>query len=310
MWGYRRLQRRRQADRAALGPLGIMQTSDEATVRRRRIPLLFYLTGLTILLIGSARPEMMLDLPRISGTVVLAFDISSSMTADDLDPTRIEAAKEAARAFVLNQPPTIDLSVVAFSNGGLVVQPPTRDQTAVLAAIDRLSPQGNTSLGQGIFTALNAIADEPLTIDPEAMTADIPPPELSSYSSAVVILLTDGENTAQPDPLEIAQLAAETGVRIYPVGIGSEEGSVIEVEGFQILTQLDPTNLEAIANLTNGEYFQAADADALQEIYKNIDLQLTIEGEKMEVTAVFAGISLLFFLAGGLLSMIWFNRIP
>ncbi len=123
-------------------------------------------------------------------------------------------------------------------------------------------------------------------------------------------MLTDGENTAPPDPLEIAQLAAEAGVRIYPVGIGSEEGAVLEIEGFNILSQLDEATLQEIASVTNGFYYHAEDEETLQEIYENIDLQLTIKGEKTEVTSIVAGISLLFFLAGGALSLLWFGRVP
>jgi len=249
---------------------------------------------------------MVVDLPHVEGTVILAFDVSSSMTADDLAPTRIEAAKAAARAFVENQPQTIKIGVVAFSNGGLVVQQPTNDQAAILEAIDRLSPDGGTVLGQGIFTSLNAIAGQALAID-EVSLEDL---QLEDYSSAVVLLLTDGEDTGGQDPLEIAQLAAEAGVRIYPIGIGTAEGTVVQLEGFNILTQLNEPALQEIASLTNGLYYQAEDEEALQEVYQNVDLQLTIEGEKSEVTSLVTGFSLLFLLVGGLLSLFWFGRAP
>jgi Ca-activated chloride channel family protein len=110
--------------------------------------------------------------------------------------------------------------------------------------------------------------------------------------------------------LEIAQVAAEAGVRIYPVGVGSPEGTIIEIEGFNILTQLNEGILQEIASLTNGFYYHAEDKDSLQEIYKNIDLQLTIKGEKSEITSVVAGISLLLLLIGGALSLLWFGRLP
>jgi len=238
--------------------------------------------------------------------VILAFDISNSMNADDLEPTRIEAAKAAARTFVENQPRTVQIGVVAFSNGGLVVQQPTDDQAAILAAIDRLSPQGGTVLGQGIFTSLNAIAGKALAIDDTSSEAL----QVEDYSSAVILLLTDGEDTGGQDPLEIAQVAAEAGVRIYPIGIGTAEGTVLELDGFNILTQLNEPILQEIASLTNGQYYRAEDEEALQEIYQNVDLQLTIEGEKSEVTAIVSGLSLLFLLIGGGLSLIWFGRAP
>jgi Ca-activated chloride channel family protein len=304
------LHRRRQAA-TGLGPLGIVQSSSGHEIGvHRHVPPTFFLLGLTLLLFGLARPEMIVSLPRVEGTAILAFDISNSMAADDLEPTRIEAAKAAARAFVENQPPTILIGVVAFSNGGLVVQTPTDDQAAVLATIDRLSPQGGTSLGQGIFTSLNAIAGEAITIDETSLEDGAQSIQIEDYSSAVVVLLTDGENTEPPDPLEIAQVAAEAGVRIYPVGIGSLEGTVVEVDGFSILTQLDEMTLQQIASLTNGVYHHAEDEESLQEIYQNIDLQLTINEEKMEVTSIVAGISMLLLLTGGLLSLFWFGRVP
>jgi Ca-activated chloride channel family protein len=277
---------------------------------RRHIPPAVFLGGLTLLLVALARPEVTVTLPRVEGTVVLAIDVSGSMNADDLEPTRMEAAKVAARTFVENQPRTVLVGVVAFSGGGLVVQPPTDDQAAVLATIDRLSPEGGTSLGQGIFTSLSAIAGEPLAINEADLEEGPVTTEIGYYPSAVIVVLTDGENTAPPEPLEIAQLAADAGVRIFPVGVGSRDGTVVEIEGFSIVSQLHEEPLREIAGVTNGAYFSAQDAETLQEIYENIDLQLTVRGEQMEVTAIVAGTSTLLFLLGGALSLVWFGRVP
>lgn len=313
---YVRLVRQRQTAVNALGPFGIVQNQ---TGRRagwqRHIPFALFAAGLTILLFSLSRPELPIRLPRIEGTVILAFDVSNSMLADDLEPTRLDAAKAAARTFVENQPSTIQIGVVAFGNAGLVVQPPTDAQPDILAAIDRLSPQGGTSLGQGIFTSLTAIVGEPIVIDESALVEDVlpedlPPLALGDHPSAVIVLLTDGENMSAPDPLAVAQLAANAGVRIYPVGIGSAEGAVLEIDGFYVVTRLDETGLEEIASLTNGRYYQAGDEEALQEIYRNIDLQLTIRGEKMEITSLLAGLGAFILLIGGVLSMAWFGRLP
>lgn len=311
IWLYFRLQQKRQQARAALGPLGVVQNSSGSELgKRRHIPALLFLTGLTILFLGFARPEMVVNLPRVEGTAILAFDVSKSMAADDMEPTRIEAAKSAARTFVDNQPSTIRIGVVSFSNGGFVVQQPTDDRAAVLTSIERLSPQTGTSLGQGIFTSLNAIAGEAIAIDPASIEGEAQSIQIGYYPSAVVLLLTDGENTGPPDPLEIAQVAAEAGVRIYPVGIGSLEGTVIQIDGFNVLTQLNETTLQDIAKLTNGNYYHAEDEESLQEIYENVDLRLTINPEKTEITAVIAGISLFFLIIGGALSLLWFGRVP
>lgn len=311
MMAYRRALRRRQKAADDLGPLGMMQTSSGGNIRRwRHIPPVFFTIGLALILFGLARPEMYVDLPKVHGTVILAFDVSQSMDAEDMEPTRMEAAKEAARIFVENQPSTIDIGVVAFSNGGLVVQTPTDDQVLVLDTINRLTPQGGTSLGQGIFTSLNAIVGEAIPIDPETLEEGAPPPPIGNYPSAVVLLLTDGENTQRPNPVEIANLAGGAGVRIFPVGIGSASGAVLEIDGYNVVTALNEPVLQEIANLTNGEYYHAEDAESLRDIYQNVDLRLSLEGEKMEVTAIFAGLSLLFFLIGGGLSLLWFGRMP
>ncbi|MGD2157235.1 MAG: VWA domain-containing protein [Anaerolineales bacterium] len=307
---YIRLLRNRQQEAADLGPMSMLQDDTGRKLGgQRHIPAFFFLFGLIFLFFSLSRPEMLVDLPRVEGTVILAFDVSNSMAADDLEPTRIEAAKVAARTFVENQPSTIQIGVVAFSNGGLVVQPPTDDRLELLATIDRLTSQGSTSLGQGIFSALNAIAGEPIAVDPTAIEEGSPSLDIGYYPSAVVLLLTDGENTESPDPLEIAQVAAEAGVRIFPVGIGSTDGAVLEIEGFNVLTQLNESSLQEIASLTNGSYYRAQDEESLREIYQNVDFQLTISGEKMEVTALFAGLGALFLLIGGVLSLLWFGRI-
>ncbi|MDQ4078930.1 MAG: VWA domain-containing protein [Chloroflexota bacterium] len=305
------LPKRRAQKTAALGTMGLLQTrSGQQLGRRRHLPFVLFLLAITLLLVGFARPEMVVDLPRVEGTVILAFDVSNSMIADDLEPSRMEAAKSAARTFVENQPPTIQIGVVAFSNGGLVIQPPTNVAADVVAAIDRLSPQGGTSLGHGIFTSLNAIAGERLALEEGTLEGNVQSLDIGYFGSAVIVLLSDGENTAQPDPLDVAQLSAEAGVRIFPIGIGSPEGAVIEIDGFSVATALDEALLQEVASLTNGTYFYAEDEADLQEIYDTIDLQLTIKGDKMEITSIIAGISLLLLLMGSALSMLWFGRVP
>ncbi len=315
-WLYLRLRHRQAKSAATLGPLGLVQNqAGRALGRRRHLPTIFFLSALALLLIALARPEMTASLPRVEGTVILAFDVSNSMNANDLEPTRLDAAKAAARAFVDNQPSTIQIGVVAFGNGGLITQPPTNVRGDVLAAVNRLSVEGGTSLGQGIFTALNAVAGEPLalddaSIDPRSGSIDASQLEIDDYSSAVILLLTDGENTGPPEPLEIAQIAAEAGVRIYPVGIGSDGGAVIEVDGFNLVTQLDEVLLEEIANVTNGVYYRAEDEESLREIYETVDLQLTLDPQMMEVTSLFAGLSTVLLLIGAGLSMAWLGRMP
>lgn len=311
LWLYRRslLRRRTQSPelrsfRPSAVPVGLQWKL------RKHLPHAYLLCALGILFLGLARPEMTVTLPRTEGTVVLAFDVSNSMGADDIEPTRLEAAKEAARQLVERQPPAVRLGVVAFGGSSLIVQVPTDDRLAVLDAIDRLSTQGGTSLGAGLFSSLNAIAGRALSIDAEESELDPGQYRIDDFSSAVVLLFTDGENTEAPDPEEISQLAAEAGVRVYSIGIGSAQGATIEVDGFSIMTQLDEQMLKDVANITNGTYYRGEDRQALLDFYDQVDLQLTQRGQSMEVTSLAAGLSAVLFLIGGGLSLLWFGRVP
>ena len=284
---------------------------------RRRIPAAFILAGFTILVVAMARPQSVVGVPRIEGTVILSFDVSGSMAATDLAPTRMDAAQAAARAFVERQTPSVRIGVVAFSDSGFSVQLPTSDQTLVLAAINRLAPERGTSIGRGIMTSLTTIAAadaDPAagyytsrSPNPTALPAPMP---TGTYASAAIILLSDGENNVQPDPLQAAAAAADAGVRIYTVGIGSTAGSTIEVQGFKVHSQLDEPMLRQIAGITHGNYYSAASADELKSIYDTIDTRLVIRSETMEVTSLFAGAGILVLLVGGMASLLWLGRLP
>ncbi len=316
---YLRLQRQRQQLRARYGTLGFVQNAGRPLGMRRHFAPALFLLGLTVLLIALARPVAAISLPRLEGTVILAFDVSGSMAAEDLAPTRMEAAKVAARDFVGRQPPTVQIGVVAFSDSGFAVQPPTNDQATIFAAINRLGPERGTSLAHGIVASLNTIfADDDdrnqtprlysnLTPTPPALPMPLPD---GTYMPAVIVLLTDGENTDPPDPFEAAQSAADRGVRIHAVGIGSATGATLEIEGFSIHTQLDEATLQQIADLTDGDYYNAENEEELRTIYENLDPQLVVKPEEMEVTSLLAGASILIFLLGGACSLVWFSRLP
>ncbi len=314
---YSRQQRRRQRLLAAYGNFGLTQSGGRGLGRRRHLPPLLFLLALTTLIIAVARPQTELSLPRVEGTVILAFDVSGSMAADDLQPTRMEAAKVAARDFVANQPRSVMIGVVAFSESGFSVQPPTNDQGAILAALDRLAPTRGTSLGNGILTALNALSirNEPvadeiysnLQLTPTPTPTPLP---RGTYTSGAIVLLTDGENTAPPDPLEAAQLAIDRGVRIYPIGIGSVGGTLLKVNGFTVRTYLDEETLQNIAQLTDGTYYHAENEDELKTVYDQVGSQLVVKPEQTEITALLAGVSVLLLLIGGALSLLWFSRLP
>lgn len=291
-------RRKREEDFLRLGTLGIVGKADQRQLRRAQsIPRLIFLSGIAILLFSTARPEMVLSLPRIEGTVILAFDVSASMAAEDFEPTRMDAAKTAAKSFVLGQPESVQIGIVSFSEGGLIVQTPTDDRDAILATIDRLVPQSGTSIGQGILMSLTALGD------PE-------PVERGVFAPGVILMLTDGENISpRPDPLEAAQFAIERGVRIYTVGVGSPDGITMNIDGFQIFTSLNEDALKEIAQLTEGEYFNAETEEDLTSIYENVELQFVANPKKTEVTSLLAGISMIVLMIGAGLSLIWFGRI-
>ena len=317
IWIYWRAQQRRQRLTTAYGTLGVVrETAGRRPLGwRRHLPPLFFLLGLTTLLIALARPVMTIGVPRWEGTLILAFDVSGSMAADDLDPSRMEAAKAAAIEFVQRQPPSVRIGVVAFADSGFAIQLPTNDQAVILSSINRLAPERGTSLAYGIASSIDAIyvRPEPTRIYSDLTPTPTPSPtpvEPGSNRSAAIVLITDGENTVPPEPLEAAQLAADRGVRVYPIGIGSPVGTTLEVEGFIVHTRLDEPTLQQIAAVTQGIYYNAQNDEDLRAIYDDLDPEFVIRTETLEVTAIFAGIGTLLLLIGGGFSLAWFSRLP
>jgi Ca-activated chloride channel family protein len=309
LWrAYQRLLRRRAARLAQMATVGLVPARAAAGRHRQVAPLLF-LAALALLFVALARPQATVADPQREGTVVLAFDVSSSMGATDVRPSRMEAAKAAARAFVEKQPPTIRLAVVAFGQSGVISRRPTDDHAAVLAAIDRLSPQGGTSLARGIQTSLSAIAGRTVELTPSTESPETSGAGLGYYGSAAVILLTDGENTDGPDPLEAAELASTAGVRVYPIGLGSARGTVLAVDGFQVATALDEPLLRSIATTTDGTYFAATDAPSLAKVYGSINPSWTFRNRDIEVTALFAAAAAVLLLVGVGLSLARSGRV-
>lgn len=309
---YYALMRRRAA--AAAQVMGTMRLTEGVAGGRagwrRHLPPTLFLVAVALLLAALARPTVAAALPHMEGTVILAFDVSTSMTADDMKPSRLDAAKKAAGAFVRKQPSTIKIGIVAFSDAAFVVQQPTNIQADLLAAIDRLAPQGGTSLSEGMFTSLGAIAGKPIVVDTDATEEDLLALDIGYFGSAVIVMLSDGEHTSQVDPASVAQIAANAGVRVYPIGVGRPEGAVLEIDGYSIATALNEPLLAEIAKVTDGVYFRAEDEARLQQVYETIDLKLTVEGAQTEVTSHLASVALLLLYTGAGLTMLWFGRVP
>ncbi|HSO11507.1 MAG TPA: VWA domain-containing protein [Anaerolineales bacterium] len=307
------MQQRRQNIVTQSG-LGLVQSASSATGLRRHYPALIFLLGLTTLLFSLARPQATVSLPKYEGTVILVFDVSGSMAADDIAPTRMEAAKTIAADFVEGQPADVRIGVVAFSDGGLNVQAPDVNREETLATVERLVPRRGTSLGNGILVALNTIAvdagDPPIINTSNLSTTDDVSTALQGwYPSAVIVLFSDGENNDPPDPLTVTDLAIDLGVHIYTIGVGSAEGTTIKVEGMNIHTQLNEPLLAQIAGTSGGQYYFAGDKTELRKIYNELEPTLSIKPEELELTSSLAGLSILVFLAGGALSLLWFGRV-
>ena len=205
--------------------------------------------------------------------------------------------------------------MVAFADSGFAIQLPTNDQAVILSSINRLAPERGTSLAYGIASSIDAIyvRPEPTRIYSDLTPTPTPSPtpvEPGSNRSAAIVLITDGENTVPPEPLEAAQLAADRGVRVYPIGIGSPGGTTLEVEGFIVHTRLDEPTLQQIAAVTQGIYYNAQNDEDLRAIYDDLDPEFVIRTETLEVTAIFAGIGTLLLLIGGGFSLAWFSRLP
>jgi Ca-activated chloride channel family protein len=291
---------------------------------RRHIPALLFLVALAVMIFALARPFATISLPSNRGTVILALDISGSMRAQDVKPTRLDAAKQAALEFVNKQPPRVRIGVAAFSGPAALVQAPTIARDDIRAAIDRLILQRGTAIGSGILVSLDAIFEDEQQGQPQTslsapndplLPAPPSPPEPDpvapgSNNSAVIVLLSDGQNNQGPDPLDAAEKAANRGIRIYTVGLGSARGDVIGFEGRSFRVGLDEAGLKRIAQNTGGQYFKANDAGDLLKIYKSLSTRLIVGKDQTEVTALFTAIAMALLLLAGTLSLLWFNRLP
>ncbi len=300
---YLRVQGRRRQLAARYGGLGLVRGAT-APGRRRHIPPALFLAGLALLCVALARPQATVSLPRLEGTVMLVFDVSGSMAASDVTPSRLDVAKAAALEFVAQRAPELRVGVVAFSDGGITVQMPTSGQAEILTAIERLAPQRGTSVGEGIYAALTAIA-----VDADTAPADpsAPAAVLERYPSASIILLSDGENNADPNPVEAALQAAAVGVRVYSVGVGTTAGATLDLDGFSVHTMLDEAAMQQIALASGASYYEVA--DGLMGINDELSSRLTVRAEATEITALFVGAGLILLLIGGLCSLLWFNRL-
>jgi Ca-activated chloride channel family protein len=300
---------------------------------RRHVPPALFLLAMTAAIVAIARPSAVITLPSEQRIIVMAIDVSLSMRATDIEPTRFAAAKEAAKAFVQEQPKDVRIAVVSFAGTASVVQSPTQNRDDLVAAIDRLELQRHTATGSAIIVSLAALfPDDGIDIETilfgarpspdggrsgsldrarkgEKEKKQSTPVQPGSNQSAAIILLTDGRRTTGPDPLDAARMAAERGVRVYTVGFGTKEGSSVSIDGWSIYMRFDEAALRGIAEITRAEYFHAGSAADLRKVYDTLNAKFVLERKETEITALAMAVSAVLAVAAGMLSILWFSRI-
>ena len=314
--------------REALRRAGV-NLQDEAHTRRERIlshlPPSLFLAGVAALLFSVARPVLVMTGPSNEGTVILLIDVSLSMAASDVPPSRLGAARAAASEFVKQQPSSVRIGVVAFGGHADLVQPPTTDRDAVLSALDHLELQRFTAIGNGLMGALLTLVP---TIDvgdfdifgtghtpiveqgvrlkpvrPSAGNASKPAAPGSRLSTAI-ILISDGRGTMGVPPEHAAKLAAELGIRVYTIGVGTLYGGVANVDGWPpIHADFDEDLLKEIAAVTHGDYFLARTGDKVSRIYEKLGTRVVLKKEEYEITVVLTMIGVLLMVGAAALSL-------
>jgi Ca-activated chloride channel family protein len=317
------LKRRR---RAALNYSSVGMVREAAAGRqwRRHLPPALLLLACSGLLIAAARPVARVPLPWARSSILLAMDVSLSMRVTDVKPNRMVAAQEAAKLFLRDLPKDIEVGLVTFAGSSQVAQRATLDRTSVIAAIDGFQMQMGTAVGNAIMLCLMELFPEQgielgdFGSKPQARSLDDkakPPPPVftpvapGSYNSAAIILLSDGRRTTGVDTLAAAKMAADRGVRIYVVGLGTVEGDASTPDGTAIYMRLDEPTLREVARMTGGEYHHAGTAEKLRSVYENLGSRVQVQTRETELAGVLALISALVALAAATLSLLWFGRI-
>ena len=276
-----------------------------------------------MLAVATAGPAVTIPVSHASGTVILAMDVSGSMAATDVPPSRLSAAKKAAQEFINAQPASVNIGVVAFEQGGLEAAIPTADHATALAAIGRLSAGGGTSLGSAILAALSAITHRTVSLGPNGSA-----PDIGYWPSATIVLFSDGGDSgagsasggrqrhrrgrgagASPDTSAAAAVAQKAGVHVDTVGVGTAAGTTVDVEGYHLFTGLDEATLKSISQTTGGTYHPASDASELNGIASSINLRLTVTNQPLPLAGAFIALALVLLAAGAVLTVARTGRV-
>jgi Ca-activated chloride channel homolog len=255
--------------------------------------------GVVLLAVAVAGPTAALPVGRSAGTVILAMDVSNSMSADDVTPSRLAAAQQAAGAFIDAQPDSVDIGVVGFDQGALTTSQPSADRAAAKAAVQNMRTAGGTSLVSAILGSLSAITGEPVRIGEDGAL-----PDIGTWSSATIVLFSDGEDQgASSDAvMAAATIAQNAGVHIETVGVGTADGATVQIEGYQLHTALNAKQLTAVAEATGGHYRPASDAEQLDDVASTIDLRLTVAKQDVPLAGGFIAVALVLLAVGALLT--------
>jgi Ca-activated chloride channel family protein len=281
--------------------------------RARLAGVWFTIAGIAVLAVATAGPAATVPVSHASGTVIIAIDVSGSMAATDVAPSRLSAAKKVAQAFINAQPPSVDIGVVAFEQGGLEAAVPTADHAAAVAAIGRLSTGGGTSLGSAILAALSAITHKAVSLGPNGSV-----PSIGFWPSATMVLFSDGQDggasgasggSTSADTATAAAVAAKAGVHVDTVGVGTVAGTTVDVEGYHLFTGLDEATLKTISQTTGGTYHPASNASELDGIASSINLRLTVTNQPLPLAGAFIAFALALLVAGAVLTVARTGRV-
>ena len=299
---------------AALAAAGVAPGGSGRSRRRGRLGgMWFTIAGVAILAIAVGGPAASVPVSHAAGTVILAMDVSGSMSATDVAPSRLAAAKQAALSFIDAQPDSVDIGVVAFQQGGLEVALPTADHTIASAAVRRLAAGGGTSLGDAIIASLSAITRKTVTIAPGGGA-----PYIGYWPSATIVLFSDGQDEpssanagtgTDPGADAAAAVAEKAGVHIDTVGVGTIAGTTVDVDGYHLYTALDVSTLTAISQATGGAYHPASDASELDGIASSINLRLTVTHQPLPLAGAFIVAALALLAAGAVLTVVRTGRV-
>jgi Ca-activated chloride channel family protein len=308
-WAAIAAARRRAAALAAAG------IAAGAPGRGRLGGVWFTIAGVAVLAIAVAGPAASVPVSRASGTVILAMDVSGSMAATDVAPSRLAAAKKAVLSFIDAQPDSVDIGVVAFQQGGLEAALPTADHATASAAVRRLTPGGGTSLGDAILASLSAITRRTVTIGRDGSA-----PGIGFWPSATIVLVSDGQDEAgataggtgtgaDASADAAASVAEKAGVHIDTVGVGTAAGTTVDVDGYHLFTALDQATLTSISQATEGTYLPASDASELDGIASSINLRLTVTNQPLPLAGAFIALALVLLAAGAVLTVTRSGRV-